>query len=692
MGKIRIDLIGSTLQAKDYPDNYREIRFSINPDINKTGSDAVENPLQLNVPDLTFSNGAYDILLNRRTSGQLFEGVPIDFYSVRPGQADFLIVNSLIDLTNANWDDLNKRVTAAIIEAGGIDYFSIMERNTTYEYLATPTDAGGLGIITPANYVYVPYVISTIPNWREALMALIFFISLIIDLIDVIQQLVRLIVKLLNIFEWTTFLQIIVFIAYLITLIVLIVESFKIIVSFIIQNVKYHAGMYWEDLLRTGCEALGLGFESPIFNEAIYSNEVIIPEKYQQPQNPETDLYGFNFVNTDPNEGQEGFFNGTIGRLMQITLDRFNARRYITTNTQGQRVLRIVRKDQEATTSNYQVPKPYRRISSNPNSADLIANTFIGYSVDTNDLNTLEEFIGTVVEVNERSGTFTNIANRLDKGDKTIIHPLALGKRKNDFTLPERLILDFADIIGPVIEEINRAIVIATVSVNQVLTQLEGFTSVLNLLGLPNNIDNAVNNLTPLQAAGLGVVFGAVTGSPSGGAITFMHVFITNLGANFVLDSIAGQQIGNNQFPDIGAEIENRIGMLKLENDWVNVPKLVRIVPATNAIDIDLADVQPTALEDYNNFHFIDSFVISTGFPTANQKLIDTVENVKFNCRDFVLLAGNFFFIDQEGNQVELIEPTEWDPFAESLDKLTYKRANLHTPGMVRSITQGERR
>ena len=132
--------------------------------------------------------------------------------------------------------------------------------------------------------------------------------------------------------------------------------------------------------------------------------------------------------------------------------------------------------------------------------------------------------------------------------------------------------------------------------------------------------------------------------------------------------------------------------MLKLENDWVNVPKLVRIVPATNAIDIDLDETQPTALEDYNNFHYIDSFVTSVDFPTANQKLIDTIENIKFNCKDFVLLAGNFFFIDQEGNRVELIEPTEWDPFAESLDKLVYKRDFLHTPGMIKTISEGERR
>ena len=158
------------------------------------------------------------------------------------------------------------------------------------------------------------------------------------------------------------------------------------------------------------------------------------------------------------------------------------------------------------------------------------------------------------------------------------------------------------------------------------------------------------------------------------------------------MDNIAGQQIGSASLPDVTAELQNRIGMLKLENEWVNVPKLVRIIPANNSIDIDLADVQPTALEDYNNFHFIDSFVVSTEFPTANQKLIDTIENVKFNCKDFVLLAGNFFFIDQEGNKVELIEPTEWDPFEESVNRLIYKRANLHTPGMIKTISQGERR
>ena len=28
MGKIRLDPAGNTLQPKDYPDNYREIRFS----------------------------------------------------------------------------------------------------------------------------------------------------------------------------------------------------------------------------------------------------------------------------------------------------------------------------------------------------------------------------------------------------------------------------------------------------------------------------------------------------------------------------------------------------------------------------------------------------------------------------------------------------------------------------------------
>ena len=232
MGKIRIELNGTNLLDKDFPIGFREsIRYTINPQINTNSISNVENPFAINVTDLVLIREAYDICFNWRTTGKLFEGIPIKFFQVLPGEPDFLTVDGMIDLTVANWNGDKKRVTVKVIESGGIDWMKIMERNTSFERIAAPISAGGLGLIPPTDYVYSPYIISTIPNWSEALLALIFFIDLLITLIDVIQQLIRLIVKLLNVFEWTTFLQIIIFIAYLITLIVLMVETFKMIVS-----------------------------------------------------------------------------------------------------------------------------------------------------------------------------------------------------------------------------------------------------------------------------------------------------------------------------------------------------------------------------------------------------------------------------------------------------------------------------
>lgn len=692
MGKIRIDLNGQTLQQKDFPDNFREIRFSINPDINKIGVDTVENPFTINISDLTFSGNSYETVFAWRSAGFLFEGIPISFYSIIPGEPDFLIVDAMGDLTRAQWDTQNKTVTFPLLESGGIDWFSIKENNTTYELLATPVSNGGLGLITSADYIFVPYVISAIPNWREALIALIFFISLVIELIGVVQQLVRLIVKLFNVFEWTTILQIVIYLAYLVTLFLLIVEAFRLIVSFIIQEIKYHATMRIYDLLSKGCEALGLGFESPIFDDDRFMNEVWMPEKYQLPQDPNTDLYGFTIPDFSQSDGGQGYFEGSIGRFFELMLTRFNARRFVYVNPQGQKVLRMIRRDQEQNASNYAVRLPYRKDTENPNTGELISNYFSSFSIDTNDLNTLEEFKGTVVEVNERMSTVQNTNNTLTTGDLTILHPFALGKRKTRLTYPERIILDFGAIIQPIINEINGAVNNMVFGLNFILNELEGFTSVLDLLGLPNNITNTINNLTPQQSVGLGVVVGIVTGSPSSGAISGLTGFVANLAANAGLNAIAGQSVGFLPLINIEQNLNNRIGMLKLENDWINVPKIIRIIPAETSNEIKLDENQPTALEDYNEFYIINSFVASVDNPTGNQKIIDTISNVEFTCKDFVLLGGNFFFYDQDGNIVELMEPTEWDPFEEKVNKLVYKRSELHTPNMIKTISEGERR
>jgi len=125
-----------------------------------------------------------------------------------------------------------------------------------------------------------------------------------------------------------------------------------------------------------------------------------------------------------------------------------------------------------------------------------------------------------------------------------------------------------------------------------------------------------------------------------------------------------------------------RIGMLSMENDYINVPKIglidVNQVPFKTKVSADNRDIV-NSLHLWTDFHKpVVSFVPSPGKPNANQYKRFDIETIPQFCfADFVKLVGNDMTQDSKGKDAEVMS-ARWLVKAQKLE-LFYKINELYT-------------
>ncbi|NBP67264.1 MAG: hypothetical protein EBU52_00820 [Cytophagia bacterium] len=207
-----------------------------------------------------------------------------------------------------------------------------------------------------------------------------------------------------------------------------------------------------------------------------------------------------------------------------------------------------------------------------------------------------------------------NKKNLLFKGYETVNIPFSLGKRKTELTIPEqifRVILDtFSAVANVYISIVNAAID----ALNAVIGVINDLIDALAVIGIdiPFNI-NAPNHIPPVV---------------------------------------------------LGSLITDRIGMLMLENDFVDVPKMFIINEGAIPRKTDVVETF-NAKYVWENYKYIDSFMPING--KHNQYILKQHDKVPFCYDDYEKVKLDNRILTNFGESA-LVDSLEWDVYNQSAD------------------------
>lgn len=559
---------------------------------------------ETNIGKIRLSREANDELLNRISSGLsggpgALEGIPYREELIRGSEIE-KIFDGYIDLTQEH--TLSKDVSEVTVkEKESIDFLNDVVDGFSFEYLES------IGLISSADYEYIPYVLNSIPNYVQSLLAALSVYVVIEQLRTTVNHIAELAAKMANPFETVTaIIQMILLVAYLFALFISLVKLVNDVFSLLIQPVKYHACMSMKKQLEIGAQFLGYGFESPIFDDPLWAMAHIIPEKlFVRNNNTDSRIFGFTAPNSTE---QKGYFKGTYGDLLRAAKTMFKGKVIV---KNGKIIL--LRRDQGIGTPQYQLANEsssdYYQPKYEINANEFVANYVVKFETDVTDKNTIQEYTGTSYQVITRPLFVEDQKLVLMKGlseDGRI--PFALAKTKTELSVPEKILKAFFEVV----DDVGNALIDA---VNAVISVYNGIVGVINKI------------IKALDIVGINV--------------------------GWEIDTIP--DVAPLALSDI---IENRIGMLKIENDDFATSKIFIFKKGSqakyNKIHPDNA-TKVSAKTIWHEFHFVDSFAPSSEFPNGNQCIFKRFNGIPFTFLNYQQVKQNNMIYDFNGNEQELV-------------------------------------
>lgn len=613
-------------------------------------------------------------------------GIPFQWELTDDNQRQ-IIFDGYLDLSNAIFEC--DKVTAPSRERKQIDDLNSKVDSFTYEYLLS------LGRLTPSDYSYVPYAKLPVQNLAlELVLAITQLTILIIELVQAISTLVKHI-QALVVFSWPDLLKAITHQIYCLFLMRTVSQAITNIIKLIIQPIKYHAGMTELRLMQVGAEYLGYDFKSNILEDQ-FPNAVIIPEKWNIPENPDDELItGFtgvnqmiNLISSSTNHtNQQGYFNGTFGDVIRILKTKYNAKIVIEESTTGgNQIMRLEREDYIGDINAlYEIPAIDNNDTFRLNSDEFNANYLIEYQLDSINRACYLDYGGTILQATISANNFDDEGLVLMTGLETKSIGLAKGSRKNTLTRVETA-------VGPLLDTVDTIIGDLVFGWNE--TMLDLWFAAVSIIDTLNDIINFLNNV------------------PGGG-----------LNINPIDSSIVGSL---DSMPFIPLPVRfggDRTGVMQVESDFLNIPHNVILAETAEAVVIspnafslenfpangELVDLTPyfssqsttgdflsnRLVENhsfeigsknlYQKFHYINSFVPTDVSDTDenpltpqlhNQWKLYEFENVPFCIEDYLKVKNNnnIIFVDKVGR----IESLEWDVYNQTA-KISFRINELWT-------------
>ena len=636
-------------QEVNNPLNSKELSIELNYDKDDVSSQAVSlTSFEWGLGDSTDGNDAANLINAHRTNGLtgsvgVFEGLPFRI-ELEVENNIYQLFDGYLNTSSAVYDC--DRIIIEAVEKGNIDWLSDVSDSVSFEYLYAQ------GNITNADFISVPYVLSELPNTREALLATISLTFLLETISTQLEEIIEISISLPNILEWTAVIRLVLRIIYLVSLFVILFITVQRIINLLIQKTKYHSVMRVKTLCEKGAAHFGLTFSSSIFdNEA--ADLVILPEKYQH--DTEVLTYGFAgklagvkdevvgfFAPNTPDA--RGYYNGTFGDLLRALKEVFNGKIIIDGST-----LRFEKEDYNNSAYNYILPD-VDQTDYSLNFEDLKSNYTVEFLTDLNDKNTLQNYSGTITQAITQPISVVNSDMVLMTGLQRRVIPFTRATTKNGLTSVEKVI----DFLAPLIDAVATVIIAIE---NAILTTVD---LILNTkLGTAALVATI---MTPAAYVIIGAIIGKVTWTISD-LIVWFNDNIYNTGIDL-------SNIPLIPYVSIGNSIENRDGMLSMENDFVDVPKLFLISEASTPSDTKIKSTNDAGINSgylFANYHKSRTFVNSTGKPNGNQWKKYKADGIPFTCDDYELLRNNNRLQDAD-NRNGTLTTCRWNPEKQTAD------------------------
>lgn len=567
------------------PDNYRELQIDVTYDKDSLSEAVTVNQWDFGVSDQRNANDAVSLLLayieKGKTGGTgVFEGMPFKIKLDNEKGTTYQLFDGYIDLSNANIS--NGLITAPAVEQGKLDWLNDVADSFSFEFLYSNVKSGNPGHISSSDFIAVPYVINKKQNAIETIVSIVTIFIVVAELKRIINGIYWDLIHCQNPLEFTFIATLVLNIIYAVGVLISLVKLIVDLFNTLIQPVKYHYGMLASTLLQKAFEYLGLGFSSSILQKHPYDKLVIIPEKYQiYEQNTGVFENVTGYLKVNQNE-KLGYYKGTFGQLLRELKGKFNARLIEDGGTYY-----FEKQNYRPSAPVYQLPD-YEDNGYGFNAEDFYSNYVISYQTDLNDKNTIQEYTGTSVQIQQIPETITNKKMVLTRGLQQVNIGFALGRRKTELNLIEKMMdVFFADLVN-----ITKVIV-----------------------DLANNITSTVNSV-------IGVVNKTIKALKTVGIkLSFSIPQIPKLTIPKFINQVDG----------------SRVNMLKMETDFLIIPKMVLIDPKANPrnnVLLDGNEVYLSAKYLWDNYHYFTSFVKQTD-DIHNQYLTKVTPEIPFTFDDY---------------------------------------------------------
>lgn len=446
-------------------------------------------------------------------------------------------------------------VKAPIKESGKIDWLNDSAQSFTFEYLTSNVHDTKPWHITSSDYAKVPYCISTIPNYTQALLLSVTLFLMVKEAVDIICKIESFIARMIGQgLSWfqlvMTIVELVLYSIYLYVIINAAAKLMQQILDAIVQQKKIKLGMREQDLWKKGCLYLGLTFSSSIYGVNApddyggrYVNALLIPKKITI---PDGDLSLENYLRPPSETAPDsyGYYEGTFKQFIDDMCTTYHAKAVIIKDpVTGASTLSFEEKNKFNKTSpfklpnegvvgyTYNYPQPY-----GTNAREIPAVYIVQFQKDEQDTNTYQNYQGTYAIAQTVPNIVRNQKNQLLNGSVNVQIPFALARRKTSLLKIEKEVLN-------VLESFNGFI-------NGVFSAFDRINAWTNEHA-PGGFDEADNEYAASFAVGL------FTGQPlfSVAALVFSS------------DGLAIFPTTNYDYTD------DRIGWMLLSSDFIGVPK-----------------------------------------------------------------------------------------------------------------------
>lgn len=572
------------------PNNYKELEIELNYDSDGNQQAVSISDWEFGVGDPSKGNDGMIMCRNQFTDQSgigVVQGKPFKIVIDNERGDKYTLFDGYIDLWKAKYD--RGKITAPATQAGKIDWLNDYADSFTFDYLYDT------GFFNKNYFIPIPYVIVKKQDTFEIVMTLVTIFVIVDKLKQQVKEISQLIAGTANPLEMSTLPRFILQIIYTTTLLISLIALILRMLYMLMPPVKYHQAMYVKDLFQIACDYMGFTFKSSILQGPIYSKMVIMPEKYNI--NQDAGLFAGVAGDFKNNNERTGHFKGTFGDLIRKMKTMFYAKIVIDGNT-----LYFEPYDFKLGSNGIQVPYSFDNEDSfRLNHEDFFATMVLSFLTDLSDRHTIQEYLGTSVQITQTAKSSINQKMSLLRNLNQEQIQFALAKKKTELTIIETLLNAFLKAVQAVLNALVKAINGAIKALNALIKVINKTIKALGTIGI--KIDFKIKEIDKINP------------------------------------------------PSIGNVISNRLGMLKMESDYVSVSKIFLIDQNSNPVNTKISADNASLVNArylFDNYHYFKSFVSINGKPD-NQYLLRDSDQFPFSFDDFVQSLNNNAIFTPDG-------------------------------------------